>query len=182
MSTLPPPVIGYAALDSMLSRQLASKLLSLSNNDPMQNMIEANTTIKPDQNADYIVRGQVAATAEIMFIGGKGLQQRWGNLTIGNNKAIIRLKSINISSVKPSFYYCDLNQPSKNWEKGVTLGSLFHCGCLDIAVHTSSLAVNVQNLKQPEINCFDIATVSSSNNISLDSKSVNIYLVISKIN
>jgi len=81
---LPKEMIKYAAIDALLSKKLADALLALTqegSDDPIQ----------VDSSVDVVVRGRVIARGVVTFLGGGGLQKKWGGITIGTKKAIIKL-------------------------------------------------------------------------------------------
>ena len=90
--------------------------------------LEVGNTVK------YIVSRNVVDKGTFSFIGKNGFMQKWGNLTVGKNKALIRLTNIYVPGTKPS--HSDGTFDCKT----TTIKNIFEAKNPPIlAVHTSAL-------------------------------------------
>jgi len=86
---LPKEMIRYAALDCLLSKQLVDILKGL-----LQESSVVDDNIRVGTFVDYIARNIVIARGYVSYLGGGGNQFKWGNHTIGQNKAMFTLTEI----------------------------------------------------------------------------------------
>ena len=154
---LPVPLVRYAALDALVSRRCAEKMLDeiyrKKISHPNQ-IILPTDELEVGDTVKYIVSRNVVAKGIVSFIGKNGFMQKWGNLTVGKNKALIRLTNIYVPGTKPS--HSDGTFDCKT----TTIKNIFEAKNPPIlAVHTSAL------LKQLSTNSpTPILPKTSSNN------------------
>ena len=95
----------YAALDPYLHLQLYSTLKLLISDARSTGQLPI-TSLTQGRNVQLTYRNHVCATGELEFVGGTdGEIQKWGQLTIGRNKSLVRVKQVIMSSVRPAFSY-----------------------------------------------------------------------------
>jgi hypothetical protein len=148
---LPTHLAEYAALDALLSLQLYHIISALLAQSP-ESQVGPLTAV----SAELSFGNRVAAEVEIVFIGGRdGEQRKWGQLTIGKGKSLVKLRHVVIPSIKPSFSFVpsveDQEQRIAGWKKEkMTLQELYQKepNCL-LAVHTDRLSINVAPVQQP---------------------------------
>jgi len=138
---LPVEQVEYAALDAILSLQLYLKISPLVVS--MGNLESQSFAIETDE-VELMFYNTICAKVSVMFVGREGNQQKWGRLTVGKGKSIVRLTKILDASSKPPFSFdpdeIDLQQNKNAWnKKDRTLKQLLDAGITDIAVPTSRL-------------------------------------------
>jgi len=120
-------MIRYAALDSLVSLQLVIKIKEL-----LETGIEAvSDKIAVGSYVDYVARSKVIARGVVIFIGGGGIQQRWGNVTIGKDKATIKLTEVFAQGHKLSIKHFI--------EEIQTFGNALNSNDQTVGVRTSSI-------------------------------------------
>lgn len=111
--------------------------------------MEPPSDLQAGVKVDYLFRGHVVATGNIVFVGGGGRVQMWGKRKIDKGKAIVRLTGVDCPGTRPPISYtCDKNDPNCNntsWsKKHVSLGYIFeNVDPPEIAVYTSSLLLKI---------------------------------------
>jgi hypothetical protein len=91
---LEPELLRYAALlDAALSLRLCARLLPLALGVHQQGLVEAPTTdLVTGENVEFLYRGRVCAVGKVEFDGNNGRQRKWGTLTIGRGRSLLRIK------------------------------------------------------------------------------------------
>eukprot|EP00978_Attheya_sp_CCMP212_P001889 scaffold3902_cov53-Attheya_sp.AAC.8 len=91
---LPPDLIRYAAIDAILHRLLYVELTRLMQE---KGIVDGRGFIEPPQGlhegsvVEYLLFRKTRAVATIVFVGGGGQTRRWGAVTVGSGKTLIRL-------------------------------------------------------------------------------------------
>jgi len=87
-------LILYAATDAFASRLVAETLLE---ETVRQFSTPPVTLLQPGSRVHVQSYGRVVAIGTIAFVGnfqGTGISERWGNVTVGANKALVQLDTI----------------------------------------------------------------------------------------
>jgi len=129
---LPAWQIRYAAIDAIVSILLLGRIrqvLAAKGKLNGRSLIEAPGGIGPGVSVQFHQRGSSKATAEVVFVGGRGGETRkWGKKTIGKNLALIKLTDVTCNGARPPFSYeADPNDTTAgpSWDKkDKTLGDL----------------------------------------------------------
>lgn len=151
---LPTKLVEYAALDAMLSRQLADTMLALvsrtkQNFDERGSVYEApsNHQLLKGDKVDLMIGGKNVATAALVYVGGINGESRMFRNTflIGKGKALIKLVEVLLPAARLPFPKSHAN----NWPKGVSVGWVSaHDEDKVIAVQTSNLVVAIKDAEQ----------------------------------
>ena len=97
---LPIHLQRYSALDALVSRKLG-EVLKLKHQN-VTNDIPATLHLEVGDNMNYIIGSKVSASETLAFVGGNGLQTRYGGTTVGANKALFQIEQIKMPNSKPS--------------------------------------------------------------------------------
>ena len=57
-------------------------------------IIEEPCGLQVSNQVEYRVSGKVAAKVDMLFLGGKGYIQHWGNVPVGSGKALVHMNSV----------------------------------------------------------------------------------------
>jgi hypothetical protein len=68
-------------------------------------MIETPAGLRVGQKVDLFLAGKVAASGTVEFIGFAGQQKRWGTITIGKGKALLKVDDVFIRGSKLPFSF-----------------------------------------------------------------------------
>ena len=108
LQPLPAPLVAYAALDTMVTLKLYHELSAIIND-------EGSTFATGNRSQSGLRAGVTAflkhgrkkvAIVEIVNVGGlQGRQYKWGTLTIGKGKAVVRLKEVLVSGARAPFKF-----------------------------------------------------------------------------
>jgi len=88
-SPLPTRLIEYAALDVLVSHQLAEKLAVLTSTSCLNGVLFSPAGLMIKDKVEVFLYGKIAAEAEVDFGGGDGYVQKWEMAVIGLGKALI---------------------------------------------------------------------------------------------
>ena len=123
VSPLPPPLVQYACLDAYLSRILETVLSQILKSS-VATAKKPSTVFQVGATAYYRHRRDKppAAEVEIVFVGAaSGEKRKWGTLTIGRGKVLVRLKRVMNTSVRAPFSFnpseADRKNGIKSWDK-----------------------------------------------------------------
>jgi hypothetical protein len=110
VSELPAPLVEYGATDSLLSRMIAQKLLSLTM-EGLAVFEEPPETLQLGSLVEiYHHRCTAVAKGCILFLGnerGRGEVQKWGEEYVGAGKAIIQIDDVLVPGYKPPIHFKD---------------------------------------------------------------------------
>ena len=152
---LPAHLIQYAALDAVVSRLIGEKLfeqhtekgksqLGVVQEGPKSAQLTVGSTVELYQS------GKVVACGILHFVGATGrIQERWGKLTVGAQKALIDIHTVVVPNAKPPFHYEDPQDELLSWEKGKTTLQAIYDQSLErnkpcrIAVATQNLVIPI---------------------------------------
>jgi len=139
----------YAAIDPIVSRLLLKRMKTILRERGKldgSNMIEALPGLQEGMPVEYQHRGRTRASGTIVFVGGNGQARKWGTLTVGSKKAIIKLTGVTCQSTKPPYSFeagPGTEEGVESWDKkDKTLADvLAGRENPEIAVNTASLLV-----------------------------------------
>lgn len=157
---LPDWLVQYAAIDAIVSllilRRIRQVLSMRGKLDGRSLLVEAPGGIRSGVMVQFHQRGSSKATAEVVFVGGRGGETRkWGKKTIGKNLALIRLTEVTCKGARPPHSYeVDPNDSSGStgWSrKDKTLADLLlELEDPVIAVSTASLHIPIDGTDSSE--------------------------------
>ena len=102
---LPDWLVQYAAIDAIVSLLVLRRIrqvLSTKGKLDGRSLIEAPGGISAGVTVQFHQRGSSKATAEVVFVGGRGGETRkWGKKSIGKGLALIRLTEVTCKGARP---------------------------------------------------------------------------------
>jgi 3'-5' exonuclease len=155
---LPVPLIEYGATDSILSRMIAQKLLSLTMEGPAA-IIEPPSTLQVGSLVEICHHRRAVAKGCILFLGnerGSGEVKKWGDVYVGAGKAIVQIDEVLVPGYKPPIHFKDKNNPEANWPDDATLGMLHDTEGAGFLVVCRLASLRVQSISVGDVSAGDI--------------------------
>ena len=145
----------HAALDPLVSRKLG-ELLRYQNFNNDNASAPSVLQLQVGDAVSYIIGRKIAASGTLTFVGGKGLQTRYGNIAVGCSKILLKMEKVHVPSAKPPM---QMSICPKNY----TLRDTLRCLDPPVIVVRSSLIE-----KQLKINSNSFEPVAVDENLTVN--------------
>jgi hypothetical protein len=164
---LPVPLVEYGAIDSILSRMIAQKLLSLTMEGPAA-ILEPPSTLQVGSLVEICHHRRAVAKGCILFLGnerGRGEVRKWGDEYVGAGKAMVQIDDLLVPGYKPPIRFKDKKNPEANWPEDATLGMLHDIEGAGFMVVCRLASLRVQAYYNDPSCDNDHSTASSDGNV-----------------
>lgn len=98
----------YASIDVIIPELLYPAMMKILRDEgkvDSTDLVIAPNGLKAGLDVEYMQSGRIVALAKIEFVGGYGETRKWGKLTVGANKALIKLTEVRVQSARPPFSF-----------------------------------------------------------------------------